>query len=189
MDDEAIRADLLQRGKPAFESVVEAYGPRLLAFAITLTRSREDGEEVVQDAFLRAFRAIFYRMAPGRVAALQLSPWLYRITRNVARNHQRARRRRAWRIPFSLDQQPGRLRGYDAAPEPEVAEDGTLLAELGRMPARYGEPLALRFLEGLSNRDIARVMDLPEATVRTRLHRGLALLRQRLTQDGEVEAR
>ena len=101
------REGALERGRPAldplnaalaqdldgsFEGLVRAYQDRLYSFALRLTGRREDAEEVAQDAFVRAYRALKTYPAE-RVRALALKAWLYQITLNVARNRLRGKRR------------------------------------------------------------------------------------------------
>src|SRR5471032_2345149 len=75
----------------AFEHIVEEHQRRLYGFALRMTGSREDAEEIVQDAFVRAFRALG-KMSEEQRAELRLQPWLYTITLNVTRNRLRGKR-------------------------------------------------------------------------------------------------
>src|SRR5579862_9093899 len=74
-----------------FERIVDDYQRRLYGFALRMTGNREDAEEIVQDAFVRAFRALG-KMSPEQRAELRLQPWLYTITLNVTRNRLRTKR-------------------------------------------------------------------------------------------------
>src|SRR5205814_1778913 len=67
------------------------YERRLYGFALRMTGNREDAEEIVQDAFVRAYRALA-KMSPEQRAELRLQPWLYTITLNVTRNRLRGKR-------------------------------------------------------------------------------------------------
>ena len=68
-----------------FENIVDDFQRRLYGFALRMTGNREDAEEIVQDAFVRAYRALG-KMSPEQRAELRLQPWLYTITLNVTRN-------------------------------------------------------------------------------------------------------
>src|SRR5271155_435210 len=68
-----------------FERLVDDYQRRLYGFALRMTGNREDAEEIVQDAFVRAYRALG-KMSEQQRAELRLQPWLYTITLNVTRN-------------------------------------------------------------------------------------------------------
>jgi len=76
----------------AFEAMVREYEDRLYSFALRLTGRREDAEDVAQDAFVRAYRAL-QGYGLDRVRALALKAWLYRITLNVVRNRYRGKKR------------------------------------------------------------------------------------------------
>src|SRR5215469_109476 len=74
-----------------FERIVDDYQRRLYGFALRMTGNREDAEEIVQDAFVRAYRALG-KMSPEQRDELRLQPWLYTITLNVTRNRLRSKR-------------------------------------------------------------------------------------------------
>src|ERR1700692_3116189 len=74
-----------------FERIVDDYQRRLYGFALRMTGNREDAEEIVQDAFVRAYRALG-KMSPEQRAELRLQPWLYTITLNVTRNRLRSKK-------------------------------------------------------------------------------------------------
>jgi len=75
----------------SFERLMETYQDRLYSLALRLSGNAQDAEEIAQDAFVRAYRAL--RDYPAeRIAALALRPWLYRITLNVYRNKVRGKR-------------------------------------------------------------------------------------------------
>src|SRR6266516_3205651 len=72
----------------AFEALVTAYQDRLYGLAWRVSGSREDAEEAVQDAFVKAYQALFQRYSTTRVRELHLRPWLYAVTLNAARNRR-----------------------------------------------------------------------------------------------------
>ena len=74
-----------------FERIVDDYQRRLYGFALRMTGNREDAEEIVQDAFVRAYRALG-KMSLEQRTELRLQPWLYTITLNVTRNRLRSKR-------------------------------------------------------------------------------------------------
>ena len=168
-----------------FETLVRDYQDRLYAFALRFCGSAPDAEEIAQDAFIRAYRAL--RSYPAdRVRALALRPWLYRITLNLARNRGRGRRLRL----VSLDgeeERPGVTEPVAAARDgPEAVFERTergdeLAALVTALPARYRAAVVLRHVEGLSYREIADVLDQPVGTVKANTHRGIRSLREALT--------
>lgn len=181
--DEELAAALAADLPGSFERLVRAYQGRLYAFALGWVRDPRDAEEIAQDAFVRAYRALAGYPAE-RVRALALRPWLYRIALNVA--HNRRRRRRAPMV--SLDRP-----GDGAAPEPaedarrlpeaqvELAEQGDELGALvAALPARYRGAVILRHVAGLGYNEAAAVLDQPVGTVKANVHRGTRLLRAAL---------
>ena len=173
-----------------FEELVLTYQGRLYSFALGMTGNREDAEEVAQDAFVRAYRALA-GYDEERVRALALRPWLYQITLNVARNRLRRRRPRL----LLLESADG------AGPEPEDDErtrpdavaarregDAELGALVASLPTRYRAAVVLRHVEGLSYDEAATALGQPVGTVKSNVHRGLRLLREAMGNQME-EAR
>ncbi len=186
MDDADLARSLALHLDQQFERLILAYQVRLYAFALRLTGNPQDAEEVAQDAFVRAYRAL--RSYPAeRTRALDLKPWLYRIALNVCRNRLRGRhlttvsidQTRAcwhdgdWDLPDDGQQRP-----EDRVERDEEREQVAGL--LASIPERYRTALVLRFVEGLSYADVARVLRQPIGTAKANVHRGLRLLRAEL---------
>ncbi|MER3459109.1 MAG: RNA polymerase sigma factor, partial [Chloroflexota bacterium] len=89
MDD--LAAQLATGVDSHFERLVLAYQDRLYAFALRLSANPQDAEEIVQDAFVRAYHAL-KRYEAERIRTMALKPWLYQIALNVFRNRARTRR-------------------------------------------------------------------------------------------------
>jgi RNA polymerase sigma-70 factor (ECF subfamily) len=160
-----------------FEPLVRAYGQRLFAFAYAMSGNAADAEEVAQDAFVRAHRAL-RRYEPERVRELSLSAWLHRIALNVFRNRQRGRRPRL--VPLEPH-----LPVPDTASGPERqalarAELRELAGEVSRLPEPHRAAVVLRCVQGMSYAEAASLLGQPEGTVKSNVHRGLATLRRRL---------
>jgi RNA polymerase sigma-70 factor (ECF subfamily) len=171
-----------------FEQVVLLYQDALYRFAWRLCGSTPDAEEIAQDTFVSAYRALARYPAP-RVRALQLRPWLYRIALNIARN--RRRRRRPELVP--LEAAGARLRGEARAEEqPERrALDAERRLELqgllAALPAPYRVAVVLRHMEGFGYRELAALLRQPVGTVKSNVHRGTRQLRAALmAQEQEV---
>ncbi|MDP9372670.1 MAG: RNA polymerase sigma factor [Chloroflexota bacterium] len=178
-----------------FDRLVIAYQDRLYRFALRLTGSPRDAEEIAQDAFVRAYRALS-AYPPERVRTLALKPWLYQITLNIWRN--RTRGKRLHLVPLDVPGDgaaPGCLAELEdderARPEAaaERAERGDELGALvAALPARYRAAVVLRHVEGLSYDELAAVLDQPVGTVKANVHRGIRLLRKALNAAGQVGA-
>jgi RNA polymerase sigma-70 factor (ECF subfamily) len=174
----------------SFERLVAAYQDRLYSFALRMTGNPQDAEEVTQDAFVRAYRAL-QSYPPERIRTLALRSWLYQITLNLSRN--RARRRRPGLV--SLDEIG--LRGREKLESPDhlgpnvLAEQAEQREEIATalvaLPVRYRAAVVLRFVEGLRYAEIAAALGQPVGTVKANVHRGICLLRQAFQKrTGEV---
>jgi len=176
-----------------FEEVVRTYQDRLFSFALRITGSREDAEEVAQDAFVRAYRALCVYPAERR-RALALRPWLYQITLNVARNRLRGKKLRfvsydqardgdgasAWEPADAAEDRP------DARYE-RSRERLDIAALVDRLPDRYRAPLLLRYVEGLRLDEVAKVLRQPVGTAKSNVHRAVNALREALTESRRAE--
>lgn len=172
-----------------FERLVRVFQDRLYSFAHRLCGSREDAEEVAQDAFVRAYRAL-KSYPPERIRALALQAWLYRITLNVARN-----RRRRKRIPQVSIENGGAAgeaaqRAWDSPDDPDSRPDSRLergqqranLASLvATLPERYRSAIILRYVEGLTLDEVADVLKQPVGTTKSNVHRAVNMLREAIT--------
>ena len=183
MDDETLCRALALDLDGAFERLVRGHQDRLYTIALRLLGDAGDAEEVAQDAFVRAYRALgTYESA--RIRELRLRPWLAAIAVNLARNR---RRRRADRTPAAslaaeIAADPGREPPGDPAEQPDAvasrrAGREALAALVAALPERYRVPLVLRHVDDLSYPEMAEVLGRPEGTLKAQVHRGLALLR------------
>jgi RNA polymerase sigma-70 factor (ECF subfamily) len=178
-----------------FEQLVSHYQDRLYAFAHRLTGNREDAEEVAQDAFVRAYRAL--KSYPSeRIRELSMRAWLYQITLNVARN--RFRRKRHHFVSIDEPDRNGRHSAWDAQDDPETRPDSVLekrqrradLATLvARLPERYRSTLILRYVEGLRLEEVAAILKQPLGTVKSNAHRAVVALRESISKSRRAEVK
>lgn len=131
-------------------------------------------EDVAQEVFVRAYRAL-KRYSPERVQGMRLRPWLGRITLNLARNSLRGRRQEVDIADIaeskqSTDDGPGQL--IQRSEEQHMW--ARLLADL---PPRYRLAVALRHVDELSYAELAETLGRPVGSVKSDVHRGIALLR------------
>jgi len=155
-----------------------------LVYGIALRSTRDPGaaEELAQDAFVRAYRALASYDAQ-RIRDLRLRAWLARITINLCRNRARSRRAAPAEVPLEAIAEP-----TDPALHPERAalarEAETEWARrLAALPQRYRLAVELRHVHGLSYDEIAQALDRPINTTKTHIHRGVALLRAAYIQE------
>jgi RNA polymerase sigma factor (sigma-70 family) len=162
-----------QRGDSrAYEELVRPHEEIAFRVAYVITRNAADAEDAVQEALVKAWRAL------GRFRAGEpLRPWLLQIAANEARNRRRSAGRRE-RLVLRAAESSG-----EAAPSPEEAVLGTadrerLLAALERLPDQAREVLACRFLLDLSEEETAAALDVARGTVKSRSARALDRLRE-----------
>ncbi len=158
----------------AFEELVVTYQGIAFRTAYLLTRDAAEAEEAVQDAFVKAHRALrrFRRGAPFR-------PWLLAIVGNEARNRRRAAGRRAALALRAREED----RLGDAAPSPEaalLAGEGRerLLAAVEQLPGEQRDVIVCRYLLELSEQETAAALALRAGTVKSRTYRALERLRE-----------
>jgi RNA polymerase sigma-70 factor (ECF subfamily) len=168
--------DRLRAGDaPAFEELVMTYQHRVFGVALRMLGNRAEAEEVAQEAFVRAHRALGDFRGDAK-----LSTWLYAITSRLCLNRLASGERRLIRHG-----EDALLRLSDAGPRPDAAlERRELETALGRAIAELPEDrrivVVLRDIEGLSYEEIAQVLELELGTVRSRLHRARAELKEKL---------
>jgi RNA polymerase sigma-70 factor (ECF subfamily) len=190
MDDSELSHRLARDLDGTFEAVVRAHADRCFSIALRLTGRPHDAEEVVQDALVRAYRAI-EGYEPDRIRELQLRPWLTTIVLNLCRNRARSRRS-APSTPLDplLEAGAEPLAGTDTDPA-DLALAGVtrdrLAAHLSALPERYRVPVVLRHVDDLTYAELATVLGRPEGTIKAQVHRGLAMLRASISETEREE--
>ena len=168
-----------QRGdSAAYEEIVQRYQQVAFRTAYVITGTSADAEDAAQEAFVKAYRAL-YRFRLGS----DLRPWLLRIVANEARNRVRSSgRRHQLELRLAEGFRPG-----DAAPSPEAVaiaadERRRLLALVNALGAEDRLVIASRYFLQLSGEETATALGIPEGTVKSRLSRALARLRTRFEE-------
>ena len=192
MDDAEL--DLVRRARggdtEAFRAIVEAHSRPLFRAAWRILGDAEGAEDAVQEAFLRAWRAL-----ASFDEEAELSTWLYRIAVNAAIDQRRGRRRRqAVAAPLALDLD-GAVVAHSAEPDPHRrAVSGEIArrtrAALERLPDAERTALLLRHFEGRSIAEIARALGRGENAAKQTVFRAVRKLRAALgplTETSHVE--
>ncbi len=160
----------------SFEQFVLAYQDRIYAFCVSLTKDRGTAQEIAQDVFVRAYSAL-KKYAAHRIRELSLRGWLYQIALNLTKNSRRRKRLDA-RI---IEDAYAVVSGAKVALEVEHAELAhTIRAAVGQLPLAMRAAVTLRHLNDLPYDEIARITGQPEGTIKSNVHRGIALLRKEL---------
>ncbi len=164
--------------------------PSLYAAAMRMTRNRADAEDLVQETYLKAYRAF-----GGFQEGTNLRAWLYRILTNTFINIYRAKKRRP--DESNLDDVEDlylyrRLGALEAAQAGRSAEDEVLdsftetevKTALEALPEQFRMAVLLADVEGFQYKEIAEILDIPIGTVMSRLHRGRRALQKSLFEFG-----
>ena len=173
----------------AFERLIERYEDPLVGYAHGILQNVHDAQEVVQDALVRAHRALSKQYDASRCASLALRPWLFRAVRNLCLNKRRSRGRALERSLSEFDD--GRVGPFVRVEgnEFERREEIDLLRRaMGLLPVEARELIVLRFIEEMSYAEIARTVGSTEASLRGKVFRSLKLLREALEKKGVTHA-
>lgn len=174
MSDDVLMQRVREGDDDAFAEIVDRYKDSLVNYLTHLVRSRDRAEEVAQDAFVR-----LYRNAANYKQQERLGPYLYRIATNLVVSEIRRERRWSLLLP--------RLNASTRSSEP--SPDANLFtseiqrqvsAAIAQLPLRYRAPLVLFEIEEWSYDEIAKALDAPTGTVKSRISRARNLLRQHL---------
>lgn len=165
----------------AFPSLVRTLQDGIYSGTLRLTGDRATAEEVTQEAFLRAYRALG-AYPVERVRSLQVREWVWTIALNLCRNQARARQRRL------EDPHGDQIAVADAGPGPEqaalaAADRERLARHLARLPWAARAAVVLRHVVGLRYPEIAAALGRPLGTVKSDVHRGLRRLRLSLEEE------
>ncbi len=181
----------LQAGdQAAVHELAERYGSRIYQLALRQMKNREDAEEVAQDVLMKVYRKIGAFRGDSA-----LSSWIYRITFNTAMSKLRGNR-----AARAADKERDRVRAAQSAQDDDLqpAEqpidwshmpDEELLrrqlrqavvAAISELPEIYRAPVVLRDIQGLTTEEASSRLNVKDQTLKSRLHRGRLMLRQRL---------
>ena len=180
--DETLVRRVQQGDTAAFDLLVRRYQHRILALVGRYVGDWAEAQDVAQEAFIRAYRAI-----GGFRGDAQFYTWLHRISINTAKNHLVAMKRR----PPTDDVDAADAEQFDAGmrlrdedtPERELMREEverTVMGVVQRLPSELHRAITLREVEGLSYEEIAKRLDCPIGTVRSRIFRAREAIDQAL---------
>jgi len=167
--------------EPAFTELSNRYSARLLTLAWRLLGNRADAEDAVQRALLR-----LYTSAKSYRSEWAVSTWLYRITTNVCVDEMRRRRSRfvVQRAAQEAADGQGMLFPWGGGHGAGPGQTLDVQRALSSVPLEARILLALRYMDGLSYRELARVRGITVNTVKSQLARGKSILRKTLQKGG-----
>lgn len=181
--------ETLNNNKSAFSVIVERYTPILYSLSYKMLGYSDDAEDVVQDIFLKVFASLHKFKISSRFL-----PWIYTIALNHLRSFKKKRNRQK-RIHLLYIDKDDSIELYDNRQgDPaqvlvdKEAEEYAQKA-LKRLKPEYREVFILRDLEGLSVKEVATILHIPEGTVKTHLHRAKKNLIKELTNEDFLKPR
>jgi RNA polymerase sigma-70 factor, ECF subfamily len=169
--------------REAFGLLAERYYRMISVLALQKTGHRADAEDIVQEAYVKAFRALPSLREGGKFAA-----WIYNITLKLCIDWLRRRERRDGTVPFDDEalghSTSGRLprAGAVAVGDGLEAQDeqARILRAMGALPDKYRLVVTLRYVRKMSYKEIAEHLGEPPGTVANRLHRATRMLQERV---------
>jgi len=186
IDDTTLVQRSLNGDREAFAILVERYQTGLFRLAFAMAGNREDAEDLCQECFLH-----LYRVLPKYNPQYRFSTWLKRVATNLFINKIKSSRRRETYINYIEDilESPAEPLDYEANPEAATCrsdEARRILAAVNALPTELRIPFTLRYLEDLSFKEIADILDLPMGTVSTRIRRGTEIVRRAMHAGDDV---
>lgn len=177
-DDGELMARLRQKDPAALEALYDRYAARMLGLALRIVRQRAAAEEVVQEAFFR----VWQRAASFDPQRGDCFNWLITIVRNGSLDY--LRRQQARPVESDLEEE-----AWPSDPQPTVPETAEVRERrrqvqraLAELPFEQRQVIELSYFAGLSRREIALRLNVPEGTIHTRARLGLLKLREALIE-------
>jgi RNA polymerase sigma-70 factor (ECF subfamily) len=180
-DDVRLAAQVAEHDQAAFETLMRRYNSRLFRVARAILKDDAAAEDALQDAYLDAYRHI-----GGFQGSASIGTWLTRITINQSLMRLRQQKRDRVVVPFAEREEDLRIDPH-SEPPPQTAWRAEIRALLERrldeLPVAFRTVFIMREVEGMTVDETAECLEIPPATVRTRLFRARALLRESLARD------
>ena len=175
---------LRNRDEKAFRELVDGYGDRVYRLCLRMLGVTAEAEDVAQEVFISVFKSIDSFRGDS-----SLSTWLYRIAANHCKNRLKylARRREEAKQEFAEEETRASLASKPVARSPEQSMQdqelgGRLKEAIDALDEDNRMLIILRDIEELSYEELAAITNLPQGTVKSRLHRARALLRKKLSK-------
>ena len=179
-DQENIIARARRGDADAFERLVVAYRDQVFRLALRMCGSEADADEVAQEAFLSAWKGL-----PNFRGDSQFSTWLYQLTSHAAIDLMRREKRQIAAEDITEvsapDPAPGPQQQAERSEQRQAVRDAIL-----QLTPEYRQIVVLRFLEELSYEEIGAMLALPSGTVKSRLNRARAQLKEILSRSGNL---
>ncbi len=189
LTDEELVARSIEGDQESFNQLIVRWERPIYGLAYRVIGREEDARDIVQETFLRAFRAL-----PGFKGQAKFSSWLYRIALNLCRDWiRRQRRTPVVAAPEGIDiielaAEQGPVESIEDLVERKRLSQ-TVAEAMQHLPEEQRTAIILKEYHGLTFQEIADLQGCPLSTVKTRLYQGLSVLRRRLEQQGMTGSR
>ena len=182
--DQELIVEFQKGNQQSFEELISRYSNKVFSLASRLTRNTEDAEEVLQDVFVTVHRKI-----GGFEGKSSFSSWLYRVTVNAAFMKLR-KRKQDQTVPLEELVQQAHVVPALKSPEHTYVDSLSIRNEMlealetaiRKLPDDYRPVFILRDVDGLTSREVSKILDLTVPAVKSRLHRSRLMLRRRLNR-------
>ncbi len=182
VSDESLVKEISKGNQEAFQALISRYEQKAYHLALRYTRNLQDAEEVLQDAF-----TVVYRKARSFEGKSTFSSWFYRVTVNAAL--MKIRKRRQQKYSLLEDDPASKSVLLHSSNSDQIEVDQRVYLEQVRhaleraisdLPEEYRPVLILRDVDGLSSREVAKILNLSVPAIKSRLHRARLMLRKTL---------
>jgi RNA polymerase sigma-70 factor (ECF subfamily) len=160
----------------ALGELYNRHGTQVFRTALAITRNKQMAEDVLQEVFLK-----LHRYAKRVDTSLPLAPWLYRVTANLCYSH--FSRQKRWFVALEDVIENIAAPSSRSCPERQAEKNelqSVIQQAIGRLSPNHQIVIVLHYLAGLSLKEIAEILEIPEGTVKSRLHYGRESLRDQL---------
>ncbi len=181
LTDEALVNLIVQGDKAAFSELIVRYEKQIYSLAYRLTNNPDDAQDLAQEAFCKIYLVInkYDKERP-------FFPWMYKVASNVCYSSLRSEKNKDHEVSMEniIDFSPLVLERETHPEEALMIKEtqGMVQQAIAELPEKYRIPIVLKYLEELSYKNIAEILDLPVTTIETRLYRGKILLQKRLAK-------
>ncbi len=187
-DEELVRLFLENKDEEPFNEIVNRYADKIYGLALRVTRNHSDAEEVLQEVFLTLIKKLDTFRDESK-----FSSWLYRVAANASYMHLRVEKRRESEISIEnyvpYDKEGtlhGKIMDKDWSNRPDEAllskeAMGIIERAVNELPESHRTVFHLRDVEGFSNEEVAKILELSIPAVKSRVHRARLFLRDKLS--------
>lgn len=182
ISDEELVEQTRERDPEMYREIIVRYQSKLLRYAEKITNNRESAADVVQQAFIKAYKNLH-----GFNINRKFSSWIYRIVHNEAINYIKKHQREIKTSDMSIfDRFGGSDTTNEVVDELEAREmQKNLLDKIEQLPVKYKAPLLLFFYEDKSYEEISDILRIPTGTVGTQINRGKKQLKELIEENHE----